>query len=164
MTCLLMRCHHVSKMSKMLAQHWEKILSQPAIRHVGGTSAKILPACWLILIDIKKKQQNFKENCILMVWFGARCSENDIVCISILVKYRFFLKWPLLLSQELPDESWMCLGSHVLTHQPTWDPAMNPVMALATFDISQFLADNVGVMVTCAKMLLTCPAKDKTWS
>ncbi len=36
---------------------------------------------------------------------------------------------------------------------------MNPVMALATFDIGQFLADNVSVMATHANMPPTFPTK-----
>ena len=35
----------------------------------------------------------------------------------------------------------------------------NPVRASATFDISQFLGNNVGIMVTCAEMLPTFPHK-----
>ncbi len=51
---------------------------------------------------------------------------------------------------------------HEPTHDPGFlshDPAPNPVTALATFDISQFLADNVSIMVTRADMLPTFPTK-----
>ena len=42
---------------------------------------------------------------------------------------------------------------------PTRDPAMNSVIALATFDVCQFLADNVGVVLTCPDMSPTFPTK-----
>jgi len=42
---------------------------------------------------------------------------------------------------------------------PTRDPAMNSVTVSATFDIGRFLADNVGVVPTCADMSPTFPTK-----
>ena len=42
---------------------------------------------------------------------------------------------------------------------PTCDPAMNSVTVSATFDIGRFLADNVGVVPTCADMSPTFPTK-----
>ena len=56
-------------------------------------------------------------------------------------------------------ESWILLGSHAVTHQLTSDPALNLVTALATFDIGQFLANNVVIMETNADMLPTFPTK-----
>ncbi len=34
------------------------------------------PTCWLILFDIKKKQQSFAETRAIMVWFGTRKSQK----------------------------------------------------------------------------------------
>ncbi len=45
----------------------------------------------------------------------------------------------------------------MVTHQLTHDPAMNPVMVLATFDVIQFLAKNVGIVAKCADTLPTFP-------
>ena len=53
----------------------------------------------------------------------------------------------------------MGLGSRAATRQPTPDPAMNPVTALATFGVGQILADNVGVAATHANVLPTFPTK-----
>ena len=50
-------------------------------------------------------------------------------------------------------------GSRAATHQPTHDPAMNSVTVLTTFGVSQFLADNVGIMATNADILPTFPTK-----
>ena len=44
------------------------------------------------------------------------------------------------------------MDSCVMMHQLTRDAAMNPVMASATFDVSKFLADNVGIVATRADM------------
>ena len=46
--------------------------------------------------------------------------------------------------------------------RPTRDPAMNPVMALATFHVGQFLEDIVGVAATRGDMSATFPTKLKT--
>ena len=51
---------------------------------------------------------------------------------------------------------------HEPTRDPgsqTHDPAMNSVTALATFDVSQFLADDVGVVPTRPDMSPTFPTK-----
>jgi hypothetical protein len=51
---------------------------------------------------------------------------------------------------------------HEQTHDQgslTHDPAMNSVIALATFDVSQFLADNVGIMLTWPDTSPTFPTK-----
>ena len=45
------------------------------------------------------------------------------------------------------------------TCQPTHDPALNPVMALATFDVSRFLAVNFRIVATRADMSLPFPTK-----
>ena len=49
-------------------------------------------------------------------------------------------------------------GQFAATHQWTHDPAMNPVMALATLDV--IFANNVSVVVTSADMSLTFPTKE----
>ena len=54
--------------------------------------------------------------------------------------------------EKWPDELWILLGSCAGTRQPTRDRAMNPMMALKTFDVSRFLANNVGIVVTGANI------------
>ena len=66
-------------MNKMLAVNvgptlGKKMSSQPAKRHVDKTSSKILPTCWLNLLDIKKKELIFAENRAVTVCFSARKS------------------------------------------------------------------------------------------
>ncbi len=67
MTCLPDTCWHVSKMSGMSADIKKRMSSRPAKQYVDKTSSKILPTCWLNLLDIKKKQQIFTENRAVMV-------------------------------------------------------------------------------------------------
>jgi hypothetical protein len=43
--------------------------------------------------------------------------------------------------------------------KPTRDPAVNPVTALATFHVGQFLEDIVGVVTTRGDMSATFPTK-----
>ncbi len=56
---------------------------------------------------------------------------------------------------------WIWLGSHAATHQPTRDPAMNSVTALATFGVGRILADNVGVAATRADVSPIFPTKSQ---
>ena len=54
------------------------------------------------------------------------------------------------------------LGRLALTRQLTCDPTPNPVMALVTFDIGQFLGDNVGIVMTHSDTSLTFPTKNNS--
>ena len=50
-------------------------------------------------------------------------------------------------------------GEFCRKHQLTRDPAMNPVMVLATFDGRRFLANNVSIMATHADISMTIPTE-----
>ena len=149
-------CWHVGEMSGMSAQHWEKMSSQTAKRYVNKTSFKIF---WLNLLDVKKKQQSFAENCTVMVWFSARKSRVWYCMHHFMYTYHFSLKNDRYLRWSNGHTShgygWEVVRQHISQHvtQP------HPVTALATFGIGRFLADNVGIAAIRVDMSLTFPTK-----
>ena len=160
MTCHPHMCWHVGKILGLTARHREKnVIStcqttcrQDAIQDFADMSAKSF--------GHKKKRQSFAENCAVMVWLRAWKSRKWYWMRYYMYMYHFFLKKQLLPPlEQWPHKSWIWLGSHAVTRQPTHDPVMNPVMASVTFGIRQFLADNVGVVRTRSNMLLTFPTK-----
>ena len=54
---------HVRNILKMSTQHWG--LSRLAKQHVNKTPSKIFPTCWLILLDIQKKQPGFADTVVV---------------------------------------------------------------------------------------------------
>lgn len=53
----------------------------------------------------------------------------------------------------------MWLGNRALTNKPTCDPALNLVMASVTYDVDQFLGDNVGDVMAHTDMSPTFTTK-----
>ncbi len=160
MTCCPNTCRCVGKIFKMLAWH-------PA-KNVVPTSQKtcrqdISQDFANMLADSFRHKEKTTKLCRKLCRYGAIWCKNvtNMPSNALIHAYipLFSKKTTIISIGVLAHESWIWLGSLALTCQPTHDPAPNPVTVLATFDIGQFLVDNVSIMVICTNMSLTFPTK-----
>ena len=84
--------------------------AQPAKRHADKTSSKILPTCWLNLLDIKKKNKILQKIALLRYDLVSESREYGNIYIISCIGAIFFLK----------NDRYVCQSNGHMSHGYGW--------------------------------------------